>query len=169
MLFDLIGLIMLTYFYMGGNMFGFLKRKVLNREEKEKVVSSTREKLKLDKKKFIELKTLSQKDIEEIEKSYQNNEIMLQDSYITSATKCMEECDNNIAIIDKCLANIEKQIKTNATVKSSKFIKYNEELEKVVNTLEDNYNKSLERRNKLLNDIVDDKQLTKEKKYKDQF
>ena len=169
MLFDLIGLIMLTYFYMGGNMFGFLKRKVLNREEKEKVVSSTREKLKLDKKKFIELKTLSQKDIEEIEKSYQNNEIMLQDSYITSATKCMEECDNNIAIIDKCLANIEKQIKTNATVKSSKFIKYNEELEKVVNTLEDNYNKSLERRNKLLNDIVDDKQHTKKKKYKDQF
>ena len=150
-------------------MFGFLKRKVLNREEKEKVVSSTREKLKLDKKKFIELKTLSQKDIEEIEKSYQNNEIMLQDSYITSATKCMEECDSNIAIIDKCLANIEKQIKTNATVKSSKFIKYNEELEKVVNTLEDNYNKSLERRNKLLNDIVDDKKLTKEKKYKDQF
>lgn len=169
MLFDLIGLIMLTYFYMGGNMFGFLKRKVLNREEKEKVVSSTREKLKLDKKKFIELKTLSQKDIEEIEKSYQNNEIMLQDSYITSATKCMEECDSNIAIIDKCLANIEKQIKTNATVKSSKFIKYNEELEKVVNTLEENYNKSLERRNKLLNDIVDDKKLTKEKKYKDQF
>lgn len=150
-------------------MFGFLKRKVLNREEKEKVVSSTREKLKLDKKKFIELKTLSQKDIEEIEKSYQNNEIMLQDSYITSATKCMEECDSNIAIIDKCLANIEKQIKTNATVKSSKFIKYNEELEKVVNTLEENYNKSLERRNKLLNDIVDDKKLTKEKKYKDQF
>ncbi len=169
MLFDLIGLIMLTYFYMGGNMFGFLKRKVLNREEKEKVVSSTREKLKLDKKKFIELKTLSQKDIEEIEKSYQNNEIMLQDSYITSATKCMEECDSNIAIIDKCLANIEKQIKTNATVKSSKFIKYNEELEKVVKTLEDNYNKSLERRNKLLNNIVDDKKLTKEKKYKDQF
>lgn len=169
MLFDLIGLIMLTYFYMGGNMFGFLKRKVLNREEKEKVVSSTREKLKLDKKKFIELKTLSQKDIEDIEKSYQNNEIMLQDSYITSATKCMEECDSNIAIIDKCLANIEKQIKTNATVKSSKFIKYNEELEKVVKTLEDNYNKSLERRNKLLNDIVDDKKLTKEKKYKDQF
>ena len=150
-------------------MFGFLKRKVLNREEKEKVVSSTREKLKLDKKKFIELKTLSQKDIEDIEKSYQNNEIMLQDSYITSATKCMEECDSNIAIIDKCLANIEKQIKTNATVKSSKFIKYNEELEKVVKTLEDNYNKSLERRNKLLNNIVDDKKLTKEKKYKDQF
>lgn len=169
MLFDLIGLIMLTYFYMGGIMFSFLKRKVLNREEKEKVVSSTREQLNIDKQKFIELKTLSQKDIEDIQKAYQNNEIMLQDSYITNATKCIEECDNNIVIIDKCLANIEKQIKTNATVKSSKFIKYNEELEKVVKTLEDNYNKSLERRNKLLNDIVDDKKLTKEKKYKDQF
>lgn len=153
----------------GGIMFSFLKRKVLNREEKEKVVSSTREQLNIDKQKFIELKTLSQKDIEDIQKAYQNNEIMLQDSYITNATKCIEECDNNIVIIDKCLANIEKQLNSSLSTKSSKFIKYNEELEKMLATLEENYNKSLERRNKLLTNIEDDKKVTKEKKYKDQF
>lgn len=150
-------------------MFSFLKRKVLNREEKEKVVSSTREQLNIDKQKFVELKTLSQKDIEDTQKAYQNNEIMLQDSYITNATKCIEECDNNIVIIDKCLANIEKQLNLSTTIKSSKFIKYNEELEKMLATLEENYNKSLERRAKLLTNIEDDKKLTKEKKYKDQF
>ena len=153
----------------GGIMFSFLKRKVLNREEKEKVVSSTREQLNIDKQKFIELKTLSQKDIEDIQKAYQNNEIMLQDSYITNVTKCIEECDNNIVIIDKCLANIEKQLNSSLSTKSSKFIKYNEELEKMLATLEENYNKSLERRNKLLTNIEDDKKVTKEKKYKDQF
>lgn len=153
----------------GGIMFSFLKRKVLNREEKEKVVSSTREQLNIDKQKFIELKTLSQKDIEDIQKAYQNNEIMLQDSYITNATKCIEECDNNIVIIDKCLANIEKQLNSNTSTKSSKFIKYNEELEKMLATLEENYNKSMERRHKLLTNIEDDKKVTKEKKYKDQF
>lgn len=153
----------------GGIMFSFLKRKVLNREEKEKVVSSTREQLNIDKQKFIELKTLSQKDIEDIQKAYQNNEIMLQDSYITNATKCIEECDNNIVIIDKCLANIEKQLNSSLSTKSSKFIKYNEEIEKVLATLEENYNKSLERRNKLLTNIEDDRKVTKEKKYKDQF
>ena len=153
----------------GGIMFSFLKRKVLNREEKEKVVSSTREQLNIDKQKFIELKTLSQKDIEDIQKAYQNNEIMLQDSYITNATKCIEECDNNIVIIDKCLANIEKQLNSSLSTKSSKFIKYNEELEKMLATLEENYNKSLERRNKLLTNIEDDKKVTKKKKYKDQF
>ncbi len=153
----------------GGIMFSFLKRKVLNREEKEKVVSSTREQLNIDKQKFVELKTLSQKDIEDTQKAYQNNEIMLQDSYITNATKCIEECDNNIVIIDKCLANIEKQLNLSTTIKSSKFIKYNEELEKMLATLEENYNKSLERRAKLLTNIEDDKKLTKEKKYKDQF
>ena len=150
-------------------MFSFLKRKVLNREEKEKVVSSTREQLNIDKQKFVELKTLSQKDIEDTQKAYQNNEIMLQDSYITNATKCIEECDNNIVIIDKCLANIEKQLNLSTTIKASKFIKYNEELEKMLATLEENYNKSLERRAKLLTNIEDDKKLTKEKKYKDQF
>ena len=153
----------------GGIMFSFLKRKVLNREEKEKVVSSTREQLNIDKQKFVELKTLSQKDIEDTQKAYQNNEIMLQDSYITNATKCIEECDNNIVIIDKCLANIEKQLNSSLSTKSSKFIKYNEELEKMLATLEENYNKSLERRAKLLTNIEDDKKLTKEKKYKDQF
>ena len=102
----------------GGIMFSFLKRKVLNREEKEKVVSSTREQLNIDKQKFVELKTLSQKDIEDTQKAYQNNEIMLQDSYITNATKCIEECDNNIVIIDKCLANIEKQLNLSTTTVS---------------------------------------------------
>lgn len=151
-------------------MFSFLKRKMLaNREEKEKVVAGTKDKLYADKIKFEELKALSEKDIDNIENLYKNNEIMLQDSYTTNANKCIEECDSNIVVINKCLANIEKQLNSSFSIKSSKFKKYNEELEKVLTTLDENYNKSLERRNKLLNNITEDKKLTKEKKYKDQF
>ncbi len=151
-------------------MFNFFKRKVIkDKEEKEKIVSVTLERFSLYNEKFNELKKLSQKDIEDIEKAYHNNEIMLQDSYITNATKCIEECDNNINIIDKCFINIEKQLNQNTAIKSSKFIKYNSGLEKVLNTLENNYNKSMERREKLLGNIEEDKKLTKEKKYKEQF
>ena len=151
-------------------MFEFLKRKVLkNKEEKEGVVKSSIIELNENKKNFANLKTLSEKDIEDIQSLYKHNEVMLQDGHITNANKCIEECDNNIAIIDKCLIDIDKQLNNNSSIKSRKFVKYNDELKQILLTLRDNYIKAQERREKLLSNIQEDRKTTKDKKYKENF
>ncbi len=149
-------------------MFNIFKKKVLKeREEKEKIVENSILEFGKNKKDFENLRFLCEKDMQKVKTLYKNNEIMIEDGYITNENKCIEECDNNIIIIDKCLNNIEKHLVENKNINSSKFVKYNEELEKILITLRENFNKIQERREKILNNIENDKINTKEKKYKD--